>query len=168
MKRLAIACLSSCVTTAIVACAGTSTVASPPNSSPPNSSPPNSTAKATTTRNPGAAGRSSPTTTPSENNVAAVARSYYLAVAAQNYRLAFIYLAANATGPDGHLLTFGAFLRLAHTMENLAGPVTSFSVGAYKSLIVMTIVRKKIGPYHAHLQMALRGGIWRIIAIDRV
>lgn len=131
MKRLALACLSSCVTAAIVACSGTSTVASSP-------------------------------------NVTAVATSYYRAVAAQNYRLAFTYLAANATGPDGRRLTFLAFLQLAQTMESLAGPVATFSVGTDKSLIVMTIERKKIGPYHAHLQMAQHGGIWTIISIDRV
>lgn len=105
---------------------------------------------------------------PSEKNVAAVAASYYRAVAAQNYRLAFTYLAANATGPDGGRLTFQAFLQLARTMESMAGPVTTFSVGAYRSLIVMTIERKKIGPYHAHLQMAQHGGSWTIISIDRV
>jgi hypothetical protein len=158
MKRLALACLSSCVTTAIVACSGTSTVASSPNS----------TAKVTVAPNSGPSGLSSPTTTPSEKNVAALATSYYRAVAAQNYRLAFTYLAADATGPDGHRLTFQAFLQLAHTMESLAGPVTTFSVGAYKSLIVMTIERKKIGPYHAHLLVAQHGGIWTIISIDRV
>jgi hypothetical protein len=105
---------------------------------------------------------------PSEKNVAAVAANYYRAVAAQNYRLAFTYLAANATGPDGGRLTFQAFLQLAHTMESMAGPVTSFSVGAYRSLIVMTIERKKTGPYHAHLRMAQHGGIWTIVSIDRV
>ena len=97
-----------------------------------------------------------------------MATSYYRAVAARNYRLAFTYLAANATGPDGRKLTFRTFLQIAHTMESLAGPVTTFSVSAYKSLIVMTIERKKIGPYHAHLQMAQHGGIWAIISIDRV
>ncbi|SRR6266851_4785875 len=158
MKRLALACLSSCVTTAIVACSGTSTVASSPNSTP----------KVPVTPSSGPSGLSSPTTTPSEKNVAAVATSYYRAVAVQNYRLAFTYLAANATGPDGHRLTFQAFLQLARTMESLAGPVTTFSVGVYKSLIVMTIERKKIGPYHSHLQMAQHGGIWTIISIDRV
>jgi hypothetical protein len=97
-----------------------------------------------------------------------VAASYYRAVAAQNYRLAFTYLAAHATGPDGGRLTFQAFLQLAHIMESMAGPVTTFSVDAYKSLIVMTVQRKKTGTYHAHLQMAQQGGIWTIIAIDRV
>ena len=97
-----------------------------------------------------------------------MATSYYRAVAARNYRLAYTYLAANAVGPDGHRLTFQTFLRFAHTMESLAGPVTTFSVSAYESLIVMTIERKAIGPYHAHLQMAQHGGTWTIISIDRV
>src|SRR5689334_22105638 len=111
MKRLALVCLTSCMTTAIVACSGTSTVASSPNS----------TAKVTATPNSGPSRLPSPTTTPSEKNVAAVATSYYRAVAAQNYRLAFTYLAANATGPDGGRLTFQAFLQLAHIMERMAG-----------------------------------------------
>jgi hypothetical protein len=158
MKRLALACLSGCVTMAIVACSGTNTVTSSP--SP--------TAKVTVTPDSGPSGPSSPAARPAEENVAAAATSYYRAVAGKNYRLAFTYLAANATGPDGRRLTFQAFLQLAHAMESLAGPVTTFSVGAYKSLVVMTIERKKIGPYHAHLQLARRGGSWTIISIDRV
>jgi hypothetical protein len=97
-----------------------------------------------------------------------VATRYYRAVAAQNYKRAFTYLAANATGPDGRRLTLPAFLRFAHIMENEAGSVTSFSVGVFHSLIVMTINRKRIGLYHAHLQMALDGHTWAITSIDRI
>ena len=48
------------------------------------------------------------------------------------------------------------------------GPVTHFSVAVFQSMIVMTIDRKKVGPYHAHLQMARDGDGWTIISIDRV
>ena len=94
--------------------------------------------------------------------------NYYRAVVAQNYRLAFTYLAANVTGPDGRRLTFQAFLQLAHTMDSQEGPVTGFSVAAFQSMIVMTINRKEVGPYHAHLQLTRDGGGWKIISIDRI
>jgi hypothetical protein len=97
-----------------------------------------------------------------------VATSYYSTIVAQNYRLAFTDLAANVTGPDGRRLTLQAFLQLARMMDSQEGPVTNFSVGAFQSLIVMTINRKKVGPYHAHLQMARHGDGWTIISIDRI
>jgi hypothetical protein len=100
--------------------------------------------------------------------VAAVVTGYYRDVARQNYQLAFTYLAASATGPDGRRLTLPAFLRLAHTMEGAGGPVTHFSVSVFPSVVVMTIDRKKFGPYHAHLQLARDGNGWAIISIDRV
>jgi hypothetical protein len=105
----------------------------------------------------------------------AVVTAYYHAVAAQHYRLAFtylapsaVYLAPNATGHDGQRLTWAAFLRLAHELDGLGGPVTAFSATAYGSKIVMTIDRKKYGPYHAHLQMARVRGGWAISSIDRI
>ena len=97
-----------------------------------------------------------------------MATDYYRAIAAQNYPQAFTYLAANATGPDGRRLTSQDFLKLAKIMESEAGQVTSFSVDVFHHLIVMTINRKKIGPYHAHLQMARDGHSWTITSIDRI
>jgi hypothetical protein len=96
-----------------------------------------------------------------------VATSYYQAVVAQNYQLAFTYLDANATGPDGQRLTLQAFIQLAQTMNN-EGPITNFSVAAFQSMIVMTIDRKEMGRYHAHLQMKQEGNGWKIISIDRI
>lgn len=95
-------------------------------------------------------------------------RSYYREVARQNYRLAFTYLAANATGPDGRRLTFAAFDTLARMMDGQEGPVTSFSVAVFQSFVVVTIDRKRSGPYHAHLRMTRTGSSWHIAAIDRV
>jgi len=158
MKRLALLCLSGCVTAGIVACSGTSTVASSPDPS----------AKVTVTPNSGSSGVPSPTTAPSGKSAAAVATNYYRAIVAQNYRLAFTYLAANATGQDGRRLTLPAFLQLARMFDGEEGPVTNFSAGAFQSMVVMTINRKKGGLYHAHLQMARNGDSWTIISIDRI
>lgn len=158
MKRLVLLCFFSCVTIGIVACSGTSTVAPSPTS----------TAKVTITPSSGASEASSPTTASSETTVTAVATSYYQAIVAQNYQLAFTYLDANATGPDGQRLTPQTFLQLAHAMNNEEGPVISFSVAAFQSMIVMTIYRKEMGPYHAHLQMKQENNGWKIISIDRI
>ncbi len=158
MKRLALLCLSGWVTAGIVACSGTSNVASSPNPA----------AKVSVTPNPGSSRISSPTIAPSGKSAAAVATNYYRTIVAQNYRRAFAYLAANVTGPDGRRLTLPAFLQLARMMDGQEGPVTAFSVGAFQSMIVMTVDRKEVGPYHAHLQMARDGDRWTIISIDRI
>jgi hypothetical protein len=173
MKRWALLCFSGCMTAVIVACSGPGTAASsgpshgasPSPATSPLSSP---AATATATQNAGSPPATPPVTAPAGNTTAAVATKYYRAVAAQSYRLAFTYLAANATGPDGRRLTLRAFLELAHAMDGELGPVTGFSVGAYQSLIVMTINRKRGGVYHAHLQMAHAGDGWTIISIDRI
>ena len=151
-------CLLGCVSIGIVACSGTSNVAPLPTP----------TATVTVTPSSGSPGASSPTTVPSRTNVAAVAMSYYQAIVAQNYQLAFTYLDADATRLSRQRLTLQAFLQLAHTMDSQAGPVTDFSVAAFQSIIVMTIDRKKLGPYHAHLQMKQEGTGWKIISIDRI
>ncbi len=158
MKRLVFLCLSGCVTAGIVACSGAGTAASSPGPA----------AKVTATQNSGSSGVPSPATAPAGKSAAAVATNYYRTIAAQNYRMAFTYLAANVTGPDGRRLTLQAFLQLAHMMDRELGPVTNFSVAVFQSLIVMTIDRKQGGRYHAHLQMARAGGGWTIISIDRI
>lgn len=158
MKRLVLLCLFGCVAVGVVACSVTVPVAPSPTSTAGATAPPSS----------GSPGTSSPTTVPSETNAAAVAMSYYQAIVAGNYQLAFTYLDANATGPDGQRLTLQAFLQLAHTMDGQGGAVTNFSVAAFQSMIVMTINRKKFGPYHAHLQMKQEGNDWKIISLDRI
>lgn len=158
MKRFAVLCLSGCLTAGILACSGPSLLASSPSS----------TAHVTVSR-------SVPATTPYGKNKVAVVTAYYHAVAAQHYRLAFAYLTPNAlylapygTGPDSQRLTWPTFLRLAHELDGLGGPVTAFSVAAHGSMIVMTIDRKKYGPYHAHLHMAQVNDGWAISSIDRI
>jgi hypothetical protein len=97
-----------------------------------------------------------------------VATNYYREIVDQNYRLAFTYLAANVTGPDDRRLTLPAFLQLARMFDGQGGPVTSFSAAAFQPLVVMTINRKKYGPYHAHLQLTRYKDGWIIISIDRI
>jgi hypothetical protein len=53
-------------------------------------------------------------------------------------------------------------------MDGTGGPVTHFSVAVFQSMVVMTLDRKRVGPYHAHLQMARHGQAWTIISIDRI
>jgi hypothetical protein len=158
MKRLIFLCLFSCVVIEIVACSGTRTVTPVPTS----------TIQVTVLPSSGSPGASSPTNASSNTNETAVAMSYYQAVIAQNYHLAFTFLDANATGFDGQRLTWQAFLQLAQTMDNEGGPVINFSVAVSQFMIIMTINRQKIGPYHAHLQMKQEGNSWKIISIDRV
>jgi hypothetical protein len=146
MKRLAL--LGLCVIMGIVACTGASSAAPPP--SP--------TVKVT----------AGPSIAPSGRNAAAVATNYYRAIVGQKYRSAYTYLAANVTGPGGRKLTLPAFLQLARMMDGMGGPVTHFSVAAFPSTIVLTLDRKKFGPYHAHLQMARQRGGWTITSIDRI
>ena len=159
MKKSAALCLSGCLAAAILGCSGPSAVASSPGSGPI-----------------GTASASAPYgKNPYGKNTVAVVTAYYHAVAARHYRLAFTYLAPSAvylsptaTGHKGQKLTWAAFLRLAHELDGLGGPVTAFSVAAYGSKIVMTIHRKKYGPYHAHLQMTRVRGGWAISSIDRI
>jgi hypothetical protein len=162
MRRSAVLCLSGCLTAGILGCSGPSALASSPSSG----------ASVTISLNSGVPESAS---APYGKNKVAVVAAYYHAVAAQNYRLAFrylapnaVYLAPNATRPGGQRLTWAAFLRLAHELDGLGGPVTAFSVRADGSMIVMTIDRKKYGPYHAHLQVARVRGIWAISSIDRI
>ena len=158
MKRYALLSFCVGVTVGIAACSGPSTAAPSPGP----------TATVTVTPTAGSSGVSSPATAPAGKDAAAVATNYYRTIVARDYRLAFTYLAANATGPAGRRLTLQAFLQLAHTMDNQEGPVINFSVAAFPSITVMTVNRKQVGPYHAHLQMARYGDGWTIISIDRI
>ena len=158
MKRLALLCLAGCLVAGIIACTGTRSAA-------PSPAP---AAKATVITGPGSAAVASPAAEPSGKTAAAVAASYYRTIVARNYRRAFTYLAARATGPDGRRLTLPSFLQLAHMLDNEGGPVTWFSVGAFPSQIVMTVERRRIWRYHAHLRTARDKDGWVIVSIDRI
>ena len=103
-----------------------------------------------------------------EADETAVATSYYRAIVAQSYNLAFTYFDADAVGPDGGRMTLPAFLRLAQSMDAAEGPVTQFSTGVAQSMVVMTNYRQRMGPYHAHLQLKHETAGWRVVAVDRI
>ena len=159
MKRLAWRLLSSCLLAALAACTGNT--AAPPAPSPTRSAP------AAVTSAAASAGPTpaSPAATPS---VVAVVTDYYRAIVTRDYRKAFGYLAAGATGPDGRRLTLASFLALARTLDGIGGPVTRFTIGAQPPEVVMTLDRVRYGPYHAHLRVARTGRGWAISAIDRI
>jgi hypothetical protein len=163
MKRLTLWCLSGCMAAGITACSATSTAAPSPTS--PATAPAAPVTATSTAVSPsgqpvqsGQSGRSE----------VAVVTDYYQAVVARDYRRAFSYLAATATGPDGQRLTWPAFLQLAHGLDDQGGPVIHFSVGGHPSQIVMTNSRQKYGPYHAHLQIARTADGWAITSVDRI
>jgi hypothetical protein len=160
MKRLTLWCLSGCVAAGITACSGTSTAA--PSPAPSATAPASSaTVPASPSGQPVQSGQ------PGRSEVA-VLTDYYQAVVARDYRRAFTYLAATATGPDGQRLTWPAFLQLAHGLDDQGGPVIHFSVGGHPSQIVMTNSRQKYGPYHAHLQIVRTADGWVITSLDRI
>lgn len=118
----------------------------------------------------GACTSSPPTSAPptAPRSVVAMVTGYYRAIVTRNYHKAFGYLASGATGPDGHSLTLGSFLQLAHMLDGMGGPVTRFSVGVSPSGVVMTLYRVRYGPYHAHLQVVRVREGWSISSIDRI
>ena len=143
--RVAHAALAGCLAASIVACSGPAAVASSPATAHPSAT--------------AATGARSAMTT--------VVR-YYRAIESRNYRTAFTYFAARATGPDGRRLTWRAFSELAGMFDRAEGRVTSFSVLVDPTLTVVTIVRQRIGIYHTHLRLARTGDGWAITAIDRI
>lgn len=97
-----------------------------------------------------------------------VVTDYYRAITVRDYQRAFGYLAPDATGPGGSRLTLRTFRQLAGMLDGQGGPVTRFSVGVFPSVIVMTIYRARIGPYHAHLRMVRTRHGWMIGSLDRI
>jgi hypothetical protein len=151
MTRLALAGLAAGIT----ACSGTG--AAVPSPSPP----------ATATAAPDSGSAEMPSSAAAASEAAAVT-SYYRAIVARNYRRAFTYLAPKATGPYGQRLAWPNFLRLARTLDSESGPVTRFSFGEFKSMVVMTVNRKHAGPYHTHMKMTRSKNGWLIVSIDRI
>jgi hypothetical protein len=148
-KRWVLICLVCCLAVEAAACSRTPTSAPSP-------------ARVPTTVGPGSA------RIPSVTTETGVVTSYYRSIVAQNYQLAFTFLDANAVGPDGLRMTWQAFLQLAQSMDGDEGPVTDFSMNASGSMIVMTNYRKRMGPYHAHLQLKRAGNGWKIVSMDRI
>jgi hypothetical protein len=147
--------LSGCLLAVLAACTGAAT---PPSYSTP---PPAAAGSAATDAAP-------PPPPAATQSIVAVVTGYYQAILTRNYRKAFGSLAPDATGPDGHRLTLGSFLQLAHMLDGMGGPVTRFSIGASPSDVVMTLYRARYGPYHAHLRMVRTRNDWAISALDRI
>lgn len=150
------AALAVCLAAGISACSGTSIAA--PSPLPP--SPPANVTAATASGSPAGP-------VPAGKTQLSVVMSYYRAIEVRNYQKAFGYLAKKATGPEGRL-TLKSFLQLAHTLDNMGGRMTSFSVGIHSGQVVMTNERTKLFRYHAHLLMARSGSTWVITSIDRI
>jgi hypothetical protein len=114
-------------------------------------------------------------TRPAQGNAMSVALSFYTAVEAQNYALAYTYLATNATiNPTGDRpqpLTKDTFIQTARTLDETVGKVTSFAAEVDSSdpaIIIMTVSRSNLAAYHSHLQFKDVSGNWRIASLDRI
>lgn len=156
MKRSLLLGLCGCTVTGLVGCTAPGTVT-------PTPAPTTITSKAA-----GTGPTASPTDTVAAAAAATTGTSYYQAILARNYPLAFSYVDAAASGPNGAPLTWPAFNQLADATDSSEGAVTDFSVAAAPPLVVITIGRPKIGRYHAHLQMKQEATGWKITAIDRI
>lgn len=162
MKRSLLLGLCTCAVTGLVGCTtAPATVA-------PTPTPPTPALTTNTSESAGTGPTASPTDTVAAAAAAATGTSYYQAILAHNYPLAFSYVDAAASGPNGAPLTWPAFNQLANATDDSEGAVTEFSVAAAPPLIVITIGRPKIGRYHAHLQMKQETTGWKITAIDRI
>jgi hypothetical protein len=96
--------------------------------------------------------------------------SFYQAIEAQNYTLAYSYLDANATTADGQKLTQQTFTQLAQSRDSQFGPVTSFDLllnSSDHTQVIMTLTRAGLR-YHAHLQVKQEGNDWKILTLDRI
>lgn len=97
-----------------------------------------------------------------------MAISYYQALEAQTYSIAYTHLDANAIDiTTGQKLTLQLFTQLAQDSDNTKGSISNFSAAAYPPLVVMTVTRSG-GPYHVHLQVKQENGIWKITSLDRI
>jgi hypothetical protein len=103
--------------------------------------------------------------------IKATITSFYQAIEAQNYTLAYSYLDANATTTNGQKLTQQTFTQLAQSRDNQFGPVTGFDLllnSSDPTQVIMTIARKSGFRYHAHLQVKQEGNDWKILTLDRI
>lgn len=110
-----------------------------------------------------------PTASPGVNQeLERIATAYYNLIEAKNYAQAYTYLDSHATDLNGQVFTRQSFEQQARARDSEAGIVTSFSVLASAPMIVATVMRSLLGPYHAHLQMKQEGDTWKIISLDRI
>jgi hypothetical protein len=111
-----------------------------------------------------------PTSAPGiTQELARIATRFYTLVEARNYAQAYTYLDAHATDTAGQIFTSQSFVQMAQSRDSEAGTIVGFSVAAFTpTVIIATVTRSLLGPYHAHLQMKLEGTNWRILSLDRI
>lgn len=110
-----------------------------------------------------------PTTAPNANQeLERITRLYYTLIEARNYARAYTYLDAHAADPNGQVFTQQSFVQQAQLRDSEAGTIVSFSVSAYTPMVIATVTRSQLGPYHAHLQMKQEGSTWKILSLDRI
>jgi len=105
------------------------------------------------------------------DTIEATITSFYQALEAQNYALAYSYLDANATIANGQKLTQQTFTQLAQSRDNQFGPVTGFNLllnSSDHTQVIMTIARKSGFRYHTHLRVKQKGNDWKILTLDRI
>ena len=145
---------------ALSGCASSTTPAPTPIPTPTGtaSPPPTSVSSGTVSPTPGGTG-----------TIEATVTSFYKALEAQNYTLAYSYLDASAATLDGQKLTQQTFTQLAQGRDNEFGPVTSFDLlisSSDHTLVIMTNSRKAGLRYHAHLQVKQEGNNWKILTLE--
>ncbi len=97
--------------------------------------------------------------------------TYYNDIEAKNYTQAYTYLDPQATNTTtGQTLTQSSFVQLAQEMDNKEGTVVSFDIGVFppSTQITMTVMRGRMGAYHAQLDMKQEDNTWKIISLDRI
>lgn len=157
----------------MLASSGCNSISQSSNATPTTSLTPTSTLETpvspTSSSTPGSTSTTSPspTTTSSPGSVTDMVTKYYQALEKQNYSLAYSFLDPNATTTTGQQLTPEVFKGMAQASDSTEGQITTFSIGTYTPLIVMTISRRN-GPYHAHLQVKLEGSSWKITSLDLI
>lgn len=133
------------------------------------------TSSPTPARTPGV--RASPTGAPTPQSIGAprinqelerITTQYYTLILARNYAQAYTYLDAHATDANGQAFSLQSFEQMALTRDREAGTIVSFSMRAFSPMVVATVTRSLLGPYHAHLQMKQEGKTWKILSLDRI
>ncbi|HEY1352411.1 MAG TPA: hypothetical protein VGF67_22565 [Ktedonobacteraceae bacterium] len=101
--------------------------------------------------------------------LARIATRFYTLIKARNYAQAYTYLDAHATDSAGQAFTSQSFVQQAQSRDSEAGTIVGFSVSVFTpTVIIATVTRSLLGPYHAHIQMKLEGTNWKILALDRI
>jgi len=97
------------------------------------------------------------------NTIGAIATNYYNAIEKQDYPLAYTYLDAAATK-----FSQSSFMQEARSRDQEEGKVQSYSTAAFPPMVIMTVTRVNLGPYHVHLQFKQENTRWKIVELERI